>query len=471
MKIVFIHYHLKTGGVTAVLRQQIKSMIHTSDLLLLTGSPPDVSFPCQTVHIPGLGYDKSGPNRFEPEKVTAAILKTIRLKWESGCDLIHVHNPTLAKNRNFLKILKALQKEKIRLFLQIHDFAEDGRPLAYFPEDDYVSDCHYGVINSRDYNILLKAGLKKEGLHKIFNTIKPLNFKATGSISKNYILYPVRAIRRKNVGEAILLSLFFTNDETLAITLPPNSPVDIKSYERWKEFVEEKHLNIIFEAGLTHEFSDLVLAAKFLITTSITEGFGFSFLEPWTAEKLLWGRRLPQICQDFENNGIRLDHLYSRLNVPVEWIGKESLFETWKSWVQKAGAIFNLAIDEIAIKNAFEKTTDNDIIDFGLLDESFQKTIISKVLSDSANRDALIHLNPCLSNPGDVSNKDALIQNNLKAVKSRYNQTRYRKNLLDIYTRVIRDNVHQKIDKKILLSEFFTLDNFSLLKWSSYAEK
>jgi len=36
---------------------------------------------------------------------------------------------------------------------------------------------------------------------------------------------------------------------------------------------------------------------------------------------------------------------------------------------------------------------------------------------------------------------------------------------------VIRDNVHQKIDKKILLSEFFNLDNFSLLKWSFYAEK
>ncbi|MBW1724080.1 MAG: hypothetical protein JRJ33_01625 [Deltaproteobacteria bacterium] len=471
MKIVFIHYHLKTGGVTAVLRQQIESMLHTSDLLLLTGAPPDASFPCETVHIPGLGYDKAGPNRFESENVADAIIKAIRLKWDGGCDLIHVHNPTLAKNRNFLKILKTLQKEKFRLFLQIHDFAEDGRPLAYFSEDDYVSDCHYGVINSRDYNILLKAGLKKEGLHKIFNTITPLNFKATGAIPKNYILYPVRAIRRKNIGEAILLSLFFTNDETLAITLPPNSPADIKSHERWKAFVDEKHLDIIFEAGLTHEFPDLVLSANFLITTSITEGFGFSFLEPWTAEKLLWGRRLPQICQDFEKNGIQLDHLYSRLNVPVEWIGKERLFKTWKLCVQRAGSMFDLAIDETAIKNAFEKTTDKDIIDFGLLDESFQKTVISKVLSDSANRDALIHLNPYLSNPGDVSNRDALIQNNLKAVKRHYNQTRYRKNLLDIYTRVIRDNVHQKIDKKILLSEFFTLDNFSLLKWSSYAEK
>lgn len=471
MKIVFIHYHLKTGGVTAVLRQQVESMLHTSDLLILTGAPPETSFPCETVHIPGLGYDKSRLNRFEPEKVSAAIIKAIRLKWESGCDLIHVHNPTLAKNRNFIKILKTLQKEKIRLFLQIHDFAEDGRPLAYFSEDDYVSDCHYGVINSRDYNILLKAGLKKEGLHQIFNTLTPFNFKATGAISNNYVLYPVRAIRRKNIGEAILLSLFFKNDETLVITLPPNSPVDIKSYERWKAFVEEKHLDTLFEAGLTHDFSNLVWAANFLITTSITEGFGFSFLEPWTAEKFLWGRRLPEICQDFEKNGVRLDHLYSRLNVPVEWIGKKRLFETWKLSIQKAGSMFDLAIAETAIKNAFEKTTDKDIIDFGLLDEAFQKTIISKALSNGANRDALIHLNPCLSNPGDVPNKDALIQNNLKAVKRHYTQTRYRKTLLDIYTRVIRDNVHQKIDKKILLSEFFNLDNFSLLKWSFYAEK
>ena len=133
--------------------------------------------------------------------------------------------------------------------------------------------------------------------------------------------------------------------------------------------------------------------------------------------------------------------------------------------------MFDLAIDETTIKNAFEKTTDKDIIDFGLLDESFQKTIISKVLSDSGNRDALIHLNPYLSNPGDVPNKDPLIQNNLNAVAHHYNQKKYRKNLLDIYTRVIRDNVHQKIDKKILLSEFFNLDNFSLLKWSFYAEK
>jgi len=34
---------------------------------------------------------------------------------------------------------------------------------------------------------------------------------------------------------------------------------------------------------------------------------------------------------------------------------------------------------------------------------------------------------------------------------------------------VVRDNVSQKIDKKLLVSEFLALDNFSLLKWCDYA--
>jgi hypothetical protein len=58
-----------------------------------------------------------------------------------------------------IKILKSLQKRGVNLFLQIHDFAEDGRPFDYFA-DEYPADCHNGVINQRDYEILLAAGLK-----------------------------------------------------------------------------------------------------------------------------------------------------------------------------------------------------------------------------------------------------------------------------------------------------------------------
>lgn len=470
MKIAFIHYHLKTGGVTTVLRQQVESIIDTCDPLVLTGDSPESPFPCDTVNISGLGYDIFERDRVDPENVVSAIIKAIHKKWKDGCDLVHVHNPTLAKNKNFLKILNLLKEKGIRLFLQIHDFAEDGRPLSYFSEEEYIKDCHYGVINSRDHAILLKAGLKKEGLHKIFNTIQPFNFTSTDSISKTHVLYPVRAIRRKNIGEAILLSLFFKNNAPLVITLPPNSPADIKSYEDWKTFVKEKGLNVIFEAGLTHDFPDLVLSSAFLISTSISEGFGFSFLEPWTAKKILWGRKLPDICQDFEKKSIRLKHLYSRLNIPMEWIDNEKLFHTWENSIQKISAMFSIVIEEAFIKNAFEHTTANDTIDFGLLNEPFQKQIISVILTSSTNRDRLIRLNSFLSNPGDVPNKDALIQNNREAVLLNYNKPKYKKNLLDTYTKVIRNNVRQKIDKRTLLSEFLILKNFSLLKWCDYDE-
>jgi len=100
-----------------------------------------------------------------------------------------------------------------------------------------------------------------------------------------------------------------------------------------------------------------------------------------------------------------------------------------------------------------------------LLDEAFQKTVISNVLSDKSNRDRLMYLNPFLLNPGNVSDKETLIKNNMNAVLFNYNKTKYKKNLVDIYSRVIKDNVCHKIDKKVLVSNFLTLEDFSLLKW------
>ena len=153
----------------------------------------------------------------------------------------------------------------------------------------------------------------------------------------------------------------------------------------------------------------------------------------------------------------------------MDWIDNDMLFYTWKSGMQKVIAIFGKTIDDIFIKTAYEKATANDVIDFGLLNEPFQKKIISTVLSGSTNRKKLIRLNPFLSNPGSVSYKDELIQHNMEAVLSNYNQSIYKEKLMDIYAKVVRSNVCHKIDKQILVSEFFKLNNFSLLKWCDYA--
>jgi hypothetical protein len=469
MKIAIMHYHLKTGGVTTVLKQQLEALDQHCDALVLTGYPCEKPFPAEIVVIPEIAYSIDIENSFHPEDVAQKIRQTIWSRFNGPCDVLHVHNPTLAKNKQFLKILKYLKKGGITLFLQIHDFAEDGRPLAYFTED-YLANCHYGVINMRDYQTMLKAGLNKKGLHRIANAVSPYHINRQSMIQTSNVLYPIRAIRRKNIGEAILLSMFLGHQQRLIITLPPNSPADFDSYEGWKAFVKDQNLNVEFDRGLTHDFESMVMSAEFLITTSITEGFGFSYLEPWIMGKLLWGRKLPSICQDFEMNGIRLNHLYSKLTVPVEWIGLKQFYEKWSSCVSRISTYFNVAIDRKVIRNAFDAITSDGIIDFGVLDEASQKTVLLSLIANGKHSEKLIQLNPFLVNPGNVTEHCNLIKRNQEAILQHYNLKRYGERLQEIYRTVSNSPVRHRIDKTVLISNFFNLEEFSLLKWSDYVE-
>lgn len=468
MKIAFIHYHLKTGGVTTVIRQQLDALQGVADVMVLSGEPPESDFPAPVAVIPEIGYDMTFSGTVSPASVAETIHNRIRTKWKGGCDILHVHNPLLKKNRAFLQILKRLQTQGVSLFLQIHDFAEDGRPQSYF-KDAYPCDCHYGVINTRDYDILLQAGLKPEGLHKVFNTVKQMPAESREAEKNHFVLYPIRAIRRKNLGEAVLLALFLAANTPVFITLPPNSPVDMAAHRDWKQFVKDYRLPVVFDAGLRHSFHELTASADFLITTSITEGFGFSFLEPWTAAKLLWGRDLPEVTQDFKSNGIRLDHLYPKLSVPTAWIPIDRFYERWQACVLSNGRRFQFKIDEADVKNAFAGLIENETIDFGILDEAAQKKIITRLLSSKQRRTELTKLNPFLLKPGKVTAAKKLITQNRGLIIERFTQTEYRENLLNVYQAVTSLSIKHEIDKRILLQSFLNLENFSLLKWGPYA--
>jgi hypothetical protein len=468
MKIAFMHYHLKPGGVTTCLKQQVHALKDDCDILVITGEVPDETFPADTVLIPELAYSTLVHQPFHARDVASAIIDAIQSRFNGACDILHVHNPMLAKNKKLLQILKALQKRGVCLLLQVHDFAEDGRPLSYYNED-YLENCHYSVVNSRDYNILLNSGLKKEGLHLIFNTVTLPDIEAESSAKGADVIYPVRAIRRKNIGEAILLSLFFKNDGLLVITLPPNSPVDIESYEGWKAFVAAHQLNVEFDRGVNQPFAAIVRSARYLLTTSITEGFGFTFLEPWLFDKLVWGRKLYDICKDFEANGILLDHMYGELNVPIDWVESDGFSEKWNGTIRNACRLFGIQIQKDQIQSAYRIITAEGTIDFGLLDEAFQKRVIGFLLSDSANRKQMSLLNPALSTIGTVLNAKDVITSNRQAVLRSYSMALYRQTLLSTYRCVAATAVKQRIDKKKLLGEFFDLTKFSLLKWGDYA--
>lgn len=205
------------------------------------------------------------------------------------------------------------------------------------------------------------------------------------------------------------------------------------------------------------------------MTTSINEGFGFSFLEPWTAGKYLHGRMIKAVCRDFEANGVNLDHLYHQIKIPVEWIDRNRFRKQWESALLAAYTAYGRNIHKSLIKDHFNQIIKHGCIDFGMLSEPHQKMIINRCQSSKDNRSKLTALNPILDRLGLPLDAHDLVLNNKSAVAASYNQAIYRKTLLSTYHKVKGATVRHDIDKEKLLDDFLKPANFSLLKWSVYA--
>ena len=107
-----------------------------------------------------------------------------------------------------------------------------------------------------------------------------------------------------------------------------------------------------------------------------------------------------------------LSKVYSRLPVPVDWIGLAQYRKIWIDSVRFACKLFNHHIDGGSILQSFASITRDGNIDFGLLDEGSQKKVLDGLLEDQKKYDRLLRLNPFLSNPGQVQNGHDLILHN-----------------------------------------------------------
>ncbi len=469
VNIAYLHFHLKPGGVTTVIRHQVQHRPRGTASVVLCGEPATTSFPATVLTVPGIGYDGT-PGTEEPvQAIAAKIDTTIKRAFEGTgqCDLIHIHNPIMAKNRKFLDIIRQLQSKGYRLLLQIHDFAEDGRPGVYFQNEEYPHDCHYSVINRRDYQYLLDSGLNAQGLHYLPNSVAAPEPTPHAGHNSEYILYPVRAIRRKNIGEALLLSLFLPPRNQLYITLPPNSPADFPSYHRWQKLAADKTLPVQFEVGRQQKFQTLLQHARHVVTTSISEGFGFAFLEPWMAGKSVEGRLLPEICSDFTDAGVKLDHLYAHLQIPLNWIGRDRVIRRFQACCIHNRLLFGATDAEAFSQTFVEPLQATDTLDFGILDEPLQLEVIEAVISDPAKQEHLLELNPSVRRMGSGIQSDRPIENNRRYILKNFGHQAVSKRLENIYRQVLQQPVTHGIDKSRLMDKFFNFNNFSLLKWNS----
>ena len=291
------------------------------------------------------------------------------------------------------------------MLLQIHDFAEDFRPRNYrhlmdtwathdpstmlYPQAEQI---HYAVLNQRDYTVLLRAGVPAARLHHLPNPAashghvsdrnharQQLQRRFGIPSTEPFLLYPVRGIRRKNLGEALLWSALSGSTAHVGVTLAPLNAAEQPYYQRWKQVADELQLPVRFEIGGTAglPLDTNLAAADFMLTTSVTEGFGMAFLESWLAERTLIGRDLPEITTDFVASGLQLDLMYRQLRIPLDVIGRGAFHDLLQTSYTAVLALYRrpAPASEELVRMTAERTAE-DTVDFADLDEHLQEQVL-----------------------------------------------------------------------------------------------
>ena len=359
-RVAVVHYHLRPGGVTRVIESTLQGFVDREDLnaVVLTGEPYEGEQLSKVRVVEGLSYAEATDS--QSAKALAAALKNAAKEGLDGQmpDIWHFHNHALGKVSAMADTVAVLAKEGARLLLQIHDFAEDGRPDNFAVLGDaalpypMVSHVHYAVLNSRDRRFLIKAGIPEAQVHALPNPVEAVGRQARNEVArsnkKQLVLYPTRGIRRKNLGEAVLLAALLGNLGTIAITRAPDNPVWRERHDAWRNFAAKHKIDVHFgvvdrlspaDTGFSGvddtSFSSWIRAADMVMTTSVAEGFGLVFLEAMLTGHLLVGRDLPEITEDFKEVDLQFPGLYRCLRVPLAWVGGKRAVGKIAPWSER----------------------------------------------------------------------------------------------------------------------------------------
>ncbi|MEO6847003.1 MAG: hypothetical protein ABI443_05995 [Chthoniobacterales bacterium] len=450
LRIAIVHYHLRAGGVTRVIEQASTALIASGcEVAVFAGEVPadfSLSPEVRLQILPGLNYSSEYSEemvaRLETDLDAACIKAFGRMP-----DVWHFHNHSLGKNLNLPHIVKYWSEKGRAMVLQIHDFAENGRPENYqrllqiaaqgdttrLAEILYpvAPGIHYAVLNPRDLEILRAAGAG-ESVSILSNPVEwdESRVHSRGLLKERFTLYPCRPIRRKNIGEALLWTFFFEEGERLVIPVAPHLEADRKAYALWCECAAQLRLPVEFEAipRLAPNLETLVASAHRILTTSIMEGFGMTFLEPFLAGKPLIGRNLPEITENFSSDGIGLQHLYTSLPIPVEWVGHKRLQQSFKSAILRLKKAYGIKIPESSIEKTESLFINSDTVDFGHLSEDIQREVLMLIcVNPEMKKQILTSLLAVPSTP----------QLSRDAIREYYSASRYAKNAIRLYKEIL----------------------------------
>jgi hypothetical protein len=422
-----IHYHFRTGGVSTVVQRyaEVYSECAESKMSYLFASPQGALYTpsfismisekkCDYSDVISLSQFTSIKNDLKTKLITF-------LNEHQGKTIaVIAHNLTLGKNcaltAAFYEIAMENGSDTIRFFSVIHDFAEESRKeqldLIYkvkslgIPINTFAygvnAPIHFITPNYEAFTLMKHCRRKISLIYNPVNVSsnEPVNvfkeeiihqFKIRGiqvgaqsGKETPLIYYPSRIITRKNIAEAIVLSLIGLNG--LLITGPSGgSNKDSLRDKQYAELAEKYCLPILSNAGKCIEsylidkkqiVPTLYKCADLVVSTSIAEGFGYSLYEPWIFNKPLIAR----IPNGFSfPQWYKTSSLYNRFPVPVEWVDKEKVIKKYEEFYYQC---FREKMDmNIWSEILFEK-----YVDFGALDEWNQIEIIKMVLNESEQK-------------------------------------------------------------------------------------
>jgi hypothetical protein len=210
------------------------------------------------------------------------------------------------------------------------------------------------------------------------------------------------------------------------------------------------------QAGLS--FEQLVRSADVLVTTSVAEGFGLAFLEPWLLDRPLVGRNLPEITDEFADAGVQLGNLYERLDVPVSWVGKERLCKAFEAAWTTVLEAYGRQADEQDTERFFGAAVCNDRVDFGRLDEAMQTMVIRKMVEQGPDDSVF---NRLWSGPGN-----GLISQNRAAVEQGFGLAAYGRRLTALYEHLLQQEPREPVGiaPGAILDEFLAPERVMLLR-------
>ena len=516
MKIAIIHYHLNRGGVTQVVANHLRALDQQDiseprlGVALIHGgrcdgwsntqvhSPKQVDVSMHAVE--ELDYDNVRPETDSLKMQLRSKLQ--KIGFEPHETVLHIHNHALGKNSELVEAIEHLASERFALLLHLHDFAEDFRPNNYraltascdadrsdsksgllYPQ---ASQIHYAVLNQRDYSVLLDAGIESARLHLLPNAVAeigplPARRQARAKLSQRFgipvehrfVLYPVRGIRRKNLGEALLWSALAEKNTSFGLTLSPLNPVEQPSYDRWVKVAEQLKLSWAFRVGgpTGLGFTENLSASDLILSTSVAEGFGLGFLESWLAGRPIVGRDLPGITADFVAAGLRFPGLKPTLRIPVEWLDDDEFRRQFTTAYSTVLAAYGQpAPSRDSLREAVDSHIHDGFVDFGHCGSSLQQSVIERVVKNPSDRQRVLDANSWIKQAlRDIDS--SLIDRNAEIVRTQYSLESCGGRLLDIYRQTVSSDRETELqplrNRERILNRFLDPSRFHPIRVES----